>query len=114
MRYSLEQRLALLLWLRRRRERRRTRETRRRWWVHPVNQLREEYGAYSNLVEELRDDPDRFFNFHRMSPVMFDELLSLVEPQLTKFWVTREPISPGLRLSLTLRFVLLYEFQLVN
>lgn len=74
-------------------------------WVHPIIELREAQGAYNNLVTELRSDIVRFFNFHRMTPAKFDELLALVEPIITKKHVTREPLPPGLKLSLTLRYL---------
>ncbi|XP_025997085.1 protein ALP1-like isoform X2 [Solenopsis invicta] len=40
-----------------------------------------------------------------MSPVQFDELLAMIEPIVTKVHLTREPLHPGLRLSLTLRYL---------
>lgn len=100
--------IALLLYLRRRKKRRENAMVQRRkarWWVHPTIELRPEYGAFANIVQELRSDPERFYNFHRMLPDQFDELLDLIKPKIRKCWLTREPISPGLRLSLTLRYV---------
>lgn len=103
--------LALLLWLRRRR-RRQERESQEqvnrrtaRWWVHPIIEQRLLQGAYNNLVLELRRDSECFFNFHRMSPLQFDQLLAMIEPIITKVHFTREPLHPGLRLSLTLRYL---------
>ncbi|XP_018357375.1 PREDICTED: uncharacterized protein LOC108757457 [Trachymyrmex cornetzi] len=40
-----------------------------------------------------------------MSPLQFDELLEMIEPVITKVRLTREPLHPGLRLSLTLRYL---------
>lgn len=103
--------LALLLWLRRRRRRQeqesQAQVNRRtvRWWVHPIIEQRLLQGAYNNLVLELRRDSERFFNFHRMSPLQFDQLLAMIEPIITKAHFTREPLHPGLRLSLTLRYL---------
>jgi len=68
--------LALLLWLRRKRKRQEQVNRRTaRWWGHPVIEQRYLQGAYNNLVLELRHDAERFFNFHRMSPLQFDQLL---------------------------------------
>ena len=49
-------RTALLLWLKRRRRRRAMEmalkhRRQSRWWVHPINELRFEYGAYNNIVQ---------------------------------------------------------------
>ncbi|TGZ51188.1 hypothetical protein DBV15_12497 [Temnothorax longispinosus] len=62
-------------------------------------------GAYSNLVAELRNDVELFFNYHRMTPNQFDTLLHKIEPQISKLYLTREPLPPGLRLFLTLRYI---------
>lgn len=100
--------LALLLWLRRRQKLERQKQINQRtarWWVHPIIKERYLQGAYNNLVLELRRDTERFCNFHRMSPLQFDQLLTMVEPIITKIYLTREPLHPGLRLSLTLRYL---------
>ena len=41
----------------------------------------------------------------RMSPEVFDKLLSIVGPHITKQYVVRTPISAKLRLELTLRYL---------
>lgn len=76
----------------------------KRWWVRPIFQNRNQQGDYKNLIEEMRlTDVDSYFNYMRMSPNNFDELLNLVGPLLQKKTVVREPISSGQRLALTLR-----------
>jgi len=40
-----------------------------------------------------------------MSPNQFDRLLATIENQITKLHVTRKPLSAGLRLSVTLRYL---------
>lgn len=75
----------------------------RRWWVRPSNQNRSLLG-YHHVIEEMRlVDKEEFFNFHRMSPKLFDKLLALVGPELQKD-SHREPLSPALRLQVTLRY----------
>jgi len=97
--------LALLLCLQKKQKRQQQVNQRTaRWWVHIIEQ-RYLQGAYNNLVLELRHDAERFFNFHRMSPLQFDQLLVIVEPVITKVHMTREPLQPGLRLSLTLQYL---------
>lgn len=74
----------------------------RRWGVHPINQLRKELGHFENLVKEmLMNDHEKFFNYTRMSPAMFDYLLNLVGPKITKF--APNAIPAKFRLLLTLR-----------
>ena len=66
---------------------------------------RREFGIYDQLMMELRnEDPASFTNFLRMPPDMFDELLDRVGPRITKMHTRyREPLEPGLKISLTLR-----------
>ncbi|KAJ3639147.1 hypothetical protein Zmor_004018 [Zophobas morio] len=78
-------------------------EKRRRWWVRPINERRKEQGDYENLVQEMRlNDVEMFFNYTRLTVEQFDCLLKLVGPSLQKTSF-REPITPGVRLTLTLR-----------
>lgn len=76
-----------------------------RFWVRPIFLERNKLGAGSTLIEEMRLNPEnRHFNFFRMNSELFDNLLKLVEPHITKSDLGREPISPRLRLALTLRY----------
>ena len=75
----------------------------RRWWVKPINQNRPQQGHYKNLLHEMRlTDHEMFFNYTRMTPNVFDDLLRLVGPFLKKS-SQRESVSPGERLTITLR-----------
>lgn len=81
-------------------------QRRRYWsrsWLRP--ERRRQFGLYDQLMVELRqEDPVAFRNFMRMPPEMFQEILTRVEPRITKkqTWM-REPLEPGLKLALTLR-----------
>ena len=76
----------------------------RRFAVNPVNRERRRQGYYANLVAEMRlSDTETFFNFHRMTPAIFDELLCIVGPFITKMDVGERSITAGERLSLTIR-----------
>lgn len=80
---------------------------RRRWWVRPWIQRREEFGASSRLLEELKEeDPETYRNVLRMSATKFQELLNLVEPiirkQDTHF---RQAIPSKTKLEITLRYL---------
>ena len=50
------------------------------------------------------EDPVAFQNFTRLTPQLFNEVLQKVAPALEREFTTfREPLSPGLKLALTLR-----------
>jgi len=50
-------------------------------------------GASDNLVVEMQlDDPDKYFNYFRMSHKTFEELLRLVGPHIEKQDTFRTPI----------------------
>ncbi|GFY69342.1 hypothetical protein TNIN_322881 [Trichonephila inaurata madagascariensis] len=82
------------------------REEKKRWWVRPIFQKRRSRGA-SILIEEMRlSDTESYFNFFRMSPQLFDNLLSIVGPVIAKKDTNyRDSIQPKDRLALTLRYV---------
>ena len=88
----------------RRNRRRRRRRQRRVEWVRPWIARRPDLGVYDRLMVELRaEDPTSFKNFLRMPPEMFDELLERLTPRLEKHHISRQTLSPGLKLALTLR-----------
>jgi len=68
---------------------------------------RPEFGAYDNLMQELRlEDEPAFRNFVRMDPRLFQEILDRVGPRIAKRdtkW--RKAIQPGMRLAITLRYL---------
>ena len=51
----------------------------RRYGVHPINAARKEKGQFHTLMEELRQDAERFHSYTRMSMSAFDKLLGLLE-----------------------------------
>jgi hypothetical protein len=56
-----------------------------RVWVRYFLQKREEYGAYSCLMRDLEmHHSDKFRNYVRMEPETFAELLSKVDPLISK------------------------------
>lgn len=77
----------------------------RRFQVHPVNQHRLHCGEFFVKYERLRQSPDKFFDYLRMSTVQFDFILKRVTPHIEKFCLSRLPISPEERLFLTLRYL---------
>ena len=78
-------------------------ESQRQWWVHPVNDAREEEGEFYVHYLTLRNWRKDFFTMYRMYPTKFDQLLRLLEPRLRKKNTNmREALSPELKLVLTL------------
>ena len=63
-------------------------------------------GAFSNVFCSLaQNDPDFFYNYSRMSFSLFKKWLELVKPKIEKRTIIREPISPEMRLAITLRYL---------
>lgn len=57
----------------------------RRFWIRPILHTRQTHGNWEHLINELRSyDHETYFNFMRMTPQTFEEILSLVGPQLMK------------------------------
>jgi len=80
------------------------RKVNRKMWVHPINNARLGKGAFHVLSEEIKSDPNKFFNYYRMSATSFEALLNSIESSIKKIDTNmRENISPRKRLSLTLR-----------
>ncbi|KAK5643275.1 hypothetical protein RI129_007120 [Pyrocoelia pectoralis] len=80
----------------------------RKFWVRRIfeenNRLLQ--GCSSNLIVEIEDnDPDKYFNFLRMSPDSFHELLEYVKARIEKRNVVRTPIPATTRLQVTLRYL---------
>lgn len=76
----------------------------KRWWVRNIFLNRKGQGSFHNLLEEMRlTDTEKYFNYLRMSPIQFEELLSLVGPDINRLNISREPINSAQRLACTLR-----------
>ncbi|XP_063442822.1 putative nuclease HARBI1 [Mytilus trossulus] len=79
----------------------------RTWWVRPwlTQERRLMFGHYDRLMQELRmEDQQSFFNFLRMPPEMFDEILNRVGPRIQRRDTRlRKALEPGLKLAVTIR-----------
>ncbi|KAL3212981.1 hypothetical protein MRX96_035802 [Rhipicephalus microplus] len=92
--------LKLLLILKRRRA------FMKKYWVRPTWANRAGESEFFTAMEKMNGDESLFYTFYRMSPATFDVLHSLVKEKLTKDQCpSREPISSGERLALTLRYL---------
>ena len=76
-------------------------------WCRKWLMRRQELGAYDTLISEIRvEDQGSFINFMRVTPALFDNLLDRITPTIQKEYTNfREPISPGMRLAITLRYL---------
>ena len=79
----------------------------RKYGVHPINCRRLKQGQFHTTYKELREYPDRFFQYLRMLPETFDYILQIVSPHLRKNWtnIHSRPIQAEERLVVTLRLV---------
>lgn len=79
----------------------------KRIWVRTCILGREIRSEASSLVQEIRlHDLDWYYNYTRMTPECFDELLILIEPIIRKQETNfRKPIPPAIRLLITLRYI---------
>lgn len=80
--------------------------TNRKRWVKEWIAKRKQY-CHLNLLKEIQiSDPKDFQNYFRMNVHIYNKLLSMVEPLITKMDTNmRESISPNERLALTLRYL---------
>ena len=76
-------------------------------WVKPWISRRNKHGIYNNLIQELRhEDINEYKRFLKMTPEVFDELLSYIEIDITKqTTVLREPTPVKMKLEATLYYL---------
>ena len=80
------------------------RASKRRIWIHDIIKKREELGEFHRLVQELKLDSERFRIYFRITPVMFEELLSLIAPHISPSSTNyRKTIKAEERLAICLR-----------
>lgn len=94
---------ALCLLLANRHRRRRKRQS-REWWIHPILSDRSTKGKFVLLHNQLKQHPDKFFEYYRMSVNSFEVLLSLIQSDICKEnTMMRECVSAEEKLAVTLR-----------
>ncbi|KAM7283468.1 hypothetical protein ISCGN_000576 [Ixodes scapularis] len=85
---------------------RKPQKMKRRWWVRPLWQKRQQESEFFTAMKLMRaGDLDYFKKFYRMTPQEYDYVLKLVEDDLRRSYVCREPISASERLAMTLRYL---------
>ncbi|XP_025262921.1 uncharacterized protein LOC112637408 [Camponotus floridanus] len=75
----------------------------RKYWVRPINIRRPIQGDFDHLLQEMKTDPYMFFRYTRMSVNVFNHLLEIMKPFLTK--KSHRALVPEQRLALTLRYL---------
>ena len=55
-----------------------------RYWVHPINQSREQFGEFHMLYKDLKKYQDRFYTYYQMSTEQFDYILPQIEHLIYK------------------------------
>ncbi|GBM82602.1 hypothetical protein AVEN_255407-1, partial [Araneus ventricosus] len=81
----------------------RRRRIKRNYWVHPINQKREQIGIFHTILKELQKDENKFFNFFRMTIPSFNELHQRLKTKiLRKNSKMRNSITSEEKLALTL------------
>lgn len=77
----------------------------RRFKTRPMNRQRNVHSIFERLVKYAEvDDVGQFFKYTRMTPQLFNYLLSLIEPHLKKN-KSKNPISPKQCLVVTLHYL---------
>jgi hypothetical protein len=103
---QLQEEEAVLVALLLRERNREIQRQQRRWWVKPWIERRVLLGQYDTLMRELqRECQGDFVHYLRMEPAMFREILLRVGPRLEKSRLRRQPLEPGLKLAITLRYL---------
>ncbi|XP_058839521.1 uncharacterized protein LOC131695000 [Topomyia yanbarensis] len=79
----------------------------KKYGIHPINQDRRKYGEFYHLYPQLREHPDKFYNYLRMTIPTFDYILDIVDRKLMKMWTNfiKTPITPCEKLVITIRFL---------
>ena len=81
----------------------------RKFWIRPIFTPERRFlqSASNNLIPEMlnSNDTNKYCNFMRLTPILFERLLEIISPRIEKQYVVREPISPQTRLELTLQYL---------
>ena len=87
----------------------------KRLWVRNLWTYREEAGHQARLITEMKlFDHNMFFNYFRMRPSTFEELLQIIGPSIQKKdtnFRKSYPAIPPLKLAMTLRYLATGESQ---
>jgi len=76
-------------------------------WIKPLSTMRKKLGQFDRLMPVLIErDPAAFRRYSRFMPELYEKLLERLTPRLEKKTTRmREPLEPGLKLAVTLRYL---------
>ena len=84
----------------------------KRMWVRQIYKDRQQKGEFHLLIREMKlHDHTLFFQYFRMSPTQYEDLLKQIAPVIQKQSEKREPIGPSERLSVALRYIFTGDSQ---
>ncbi|GBO31921.1 hypothetical protein AVEN_88751-1, partial [Araneus ventricosus] len=99
--FFLKLKCVAAMWLLYRRLRRR--RIKSNYWVHAINQKREQIGIFHTLLKELQKHENKFFNFFRMTIPSFNKLHQRLKTKIIrKNSKMRNSITSEERLAITL------------
>lgn len=71
--------------------------------MRPINKMRIQHGDYDNLFQQIKNDPELFYRYIRMTLSHFQQLVQMTEPYLTKR--SARALVPELRLLIALQYL---------
>ena len=78
----------------------------RRFWVHPIIWSPRGFEYYKHLIGKLRNYEDKFFEYFRMIPAVFDELVCELHDTLLKLNTNyRDAVTPEGQVAVCVRFL---------
>ena len=78
--------------------------------MHPINSRRPEFGSFGYLFPDLVNNPEKFYDFFRMTTEQYKMLVELIGPSIKKQNTNyRLAIRPEERLAIFIRYVRLVE-----
>jgi hypothetical protein len=79
-------------------------KNRRKYWIHPFLRDRSSRGVFFTHYVDLRNNPDKFYAYARMTVGTFDELFRRLKEKITGTTTRfRDCIPPEQKLLVTLR-----------
>lgn len=76
----------------------------KRYWIHNLFRARDEEGEFNTIFSRLKEDPEKFISYFRMSYLKFNELHLLLQSRIQKKNTRLRNSIPTLeRLALTIR-----------
>lgn len=75
----------------------------RQYWVNDIFLTRDQEGEYVTLFKDLKEQPQKFYEYFRMLPSTFNYILNRIHQRLQTYSNFRKTIDPREKLTVTLR-----------